>query len=532
MEHKKTVGSWIRVSTDFQVENDSPEHHEMRARLYAEAKGWNLKEVYRLDAVSGKSIMDHPETKRMLSDIKSGRITGLIFSKLARLARNTKELLEFAEIFRECNSDLISLAESIDTSTPAGRLFYTIFAALAEWERSEIAERVAASIPIRARMNKPLGGQAPYGYQWIDKELVIDEKEALIRKMMYELFIEHRRRGTVANLLNKQGFRTRKGSLFSDTTIERLLTDPMAKGQRRLNYTKSLGENKQWIYKPQEEWILMPCPAIISEEQWNECNRIIEEQAKPRKKPAKKPVHLFTGLLFCSCGQRMAIPSNSKKYVCTACRKSRIESNDLEDIYYQHLKSFLLTNEHLTTYLTKADETIEGKKEQIQTLTQELKKVRENMDKMLDLYMSGEIPKAGFSEKYNPMFERAQQIETSLPQVEAEIDFLKVQYLNSTHTQAEAQNLYDRWPQLPIEAKRTIVEQITDSITIGGEEIHIKFSYNPSLLGNDPDSQRNLTGSSPPATQSSPGNAPKNLPGKSRSSVLPTVAAILPAPAA
>lgn len=495
MEKQKIVGSWIRVSTDFQVENDSPEHHEMRARLYAEAKGWHLKEVYRLDAISGKSIMDQPETKRMLADIRSGRITGLIFSKLARLARNTKELLEFAEIFREANADLISLAESIDTSTPAGRLFYTVIAAMAQWEREEISSRVAASVPIRAKMNKPLGGQAQFGYRWVDKELVVDEDEAIARKLMYELFIEHKRKGTVAKVLNDKGFRTRNGSHFTDTTVERLLTDPMAKGQRRANYTKSLGENKQWVYKPQEEWVIMPCPAIISEELWNDCNRIIEEQAKPRKKPAKKPVHLFTNLLYCTCGSKMYIPSNSKKYVCTACRQSRIESNDLEDIYFQHLKSFLLTEQHLATYLSKADETIASKTDQLKTLNQELKKVREHMDKLLDLHLSGELVKEGFGNKYNPLNERAQQLATGLPQIEAEIDFLKMQTLNSSHLHSEAQSLYDRWPQLSIEAKRTIAEQITDSITIGGDEIHIKFSYNPSLLGIDPDSQHNLRGS-------------------------------------
>jgi len=58
--------------------------------------------VYRLDAVSGKAVMDHPTAKRMLGDIRSGAITGLMLSKLARLARNTKESLDFAEMFRAC----------------------------------------------------------------------------------------------------------------------------------------------------------------------------------------------------------------------------------------------------------------------------------------------------------------------------------------------------------------------------------------------------------------------------------------------
>src|SRR5258705_8565858 len=121
MQEKKNVGIWIRVSTTMQVQDESPEHHEKRARIYAEQRGWNVVTVYRLDALSGKSVLDYSETKRMLKDIQSNTISGIIFSKLARLARNTKELLQISEIFRERNADLISLAEAIDTSTPAGR---------------------------------------------------------------------------------------------------------------------------------------------------------------------------------------------------------------------------------------------------------------------------------------------------------------------------------------------------------------------------------------------------------------------------
>ncbi len=134
---------------------------------------------------------------------------------------------------------------------------------MAEWERAEIAERVAASLPIRAKMGKPLGGAAPFGYRWKGKELVIDQQEAPIRKMIYELFAEHKKKGLIAKKLNQMGHRTRNVSEFSDTTIGRLLHDSTAKGGRLANYTKSLGHGKKWVLKPESEWIQITYPAIV-----------------------------------------------------------------------------------------------------------------------------------------------------------------------------------------------------------------------------------------------------------------------------
>jgi len=475
----KNVGIWIRVSTEDQARGESPEHHEMRARYYAEAKGWKVKEVYHLEALSGKTVMGYPETQRMLSDIKRGHITGLIFSKLARLARNTKELLEFSEIFREYGADLISLQESIDTSTPAGRLFYTMIAAMAQWEREEIAERVAASIPIRAKLGKALGGQAPFGYQWIDKKLIPNEKEVPILKLLFELFREHTRKRTVARLLNEKGYRTRNGSKFSDSTVRRLLNDPTSKGQHRMNYTKSLGTNKKWEFKPKEDWIIMNVPPVVNEEVWNACNAILIEQEKVNKKPTKKAVHLFTGFAHCDCGGRMYVPSNSPKYICPKCR-NKIECADLETIFHEQLKAFVFSPDELLKAFEQTDIAIQEKQDLINNLEKESHKLSEEMDKLMRLYMDGEIPKEGFGKRYNPLDERKNQIDQQIPELQGELDFLKIQFLSKDEILSETQDLYSKWDNMDRDSKRKIIETITEKIIINSEEIQINLNYMPS----------------------------------------------------
>jgi site-specific DNA recombinase len=479
VEKQKIVGIWIRVSTEDQAKGESPEHHEKRARYYAESKGWTVKEVYHLEAVSGKSVMEHPETQRMLKDIKAGHITGIIFSKLARLARNTKELLEFAEIFRSCNADLISLQESIDTSSAAGRLFYTMIAAMAQWEREEIADRVAASVPIRAKLGKPLGGAAPYGYQWVDKKLVPDLKEVPVRKLMYDLFVEHRRMRTVARLLNQAGHRTRNGSLFSGNTVERLIRDPIAKGWRRANYTKSLGEGKNWVVKPQSEWVFTEVEPIVSEEMWVKCNGILEDQAKQRKRPARPTVHLFSGIVRCHCGAIMYVPSNSPKYICRKCR-NKIGVEDLEEVFREQLKTFLFSDEEIEGYFKNADKLIQEKDGLVRTLTDEAEKIRREMDRLVRMCMNNELPEEGFGRHYKPLEERLKQVEAELPQIQGGLDFLKIQYLSSDEILSEAKDLYSRWPNLTHAEKRSIVETITNQVIIGPDEVTIRLNYLPS----------------------------------------------------
>jgi site-specific DNA recombinase len=495
-EARKAVGIWIRVSTEDQVRGESPEHHEHRARHYAEAKGWAVRELYRLDAVSGKTVMASPEAKRMLADVRSGRITGLIFSKLARLARNTKELLEFSEIFRAEGADLISLQESIDTSSPAGRLFYTMIAAMAQWEREEIAERVAASIPIRAKLGKPLGGAAPFGYEWRDRKLVPHPVEGPIRRRIYELYIEHKRVKTVTRLMNEAGHRTRRGTPFNHTTVAWLLQDPTAKGLRRANYTRERSGTKGWEYKPAEDWVTSDVEPVVPEALWDEANAILEEGRDMLRRRGRPPIHSFAGRAYCTCGTKMYVHSKTPKYVCRKCL-TKVSVDDLETIFHEQLKGFLLSPEEIARHLEEANETVQAKQESLGALEAEGRQLAHDMDKTYLLYLADQIAPEGFGRIYRPLEERKRQIEDELPRLQAELDVLKIQLISQDDILAQARDIYARWPDFIPAERRRIVEAIVDRIEVGKEEVKIVLAHVPSLIGAKREENSRSSGGAP-----------------------------------
>lgn len=477
---KKKVGIWIRVSTEEQASGDSPEHHEKRAQMYAEVKGWEVSEVYLLLGVSGKSVINHPEAAKMLRDIQSKKITGLIFSKLARLSRDVRQLNDFAEAFKEYDADLISLDEAIDTSTPAGRLFYNIIASMAQWEREEIADRVAKSVEVRAKLGKQIGGEAPFGYRWINKKLELDKKEAPVRKLMYELFIKEKRKLKVAKLLNEKGYRTRKGGTFSDTTVDRLLKDPIAKGLRRTNYTREKKDGSTWEYKPKDEWIFAEAPRIISDEMWQQCQDIMNEVSGGRKKIRRNSVHLFTNVLHCECGGKMYMRPQSPRYVCKVC-KNKISPEDLEFIYQSQLKQIVFSEDEIKKQLASEQKELDDKKQLLQTLESDIQGLKKRIQDTMELYHAGELTKDTFKDYYRPLQEQLDQKETELETTQSNIDQLAIHTLSNKQVIHEAQSLHSLWPDLSNKDKKLIIEAITVKIIVGDQDMAITFNYLPAL---------------------------------------------------
>lgn len=477
------VGIWIRVSTEDQARGESPKNHEARARMYAELKGWTVVEMYDLSGVSGKSVSDHPEAQRMFADIASGKIKGLIFSKLARLARNTRELLDFSDFFEKHNANLVSLEESLDTSTPAGRLLYTVIGALAQWEREEISARVSASVPIRARQGKQTGGIGPFGYMWVEKQLVPNPKEVPIVRRAFELYLETGRLKTTCQRLTEEGLRARK-SEFHPRTLKKLLADPSSKGIRRANYTKSKGNKKSWCLKPEEDWVFVEIEPIVEEELWEKVNALLVKNALPfQKSVPREGKYLFSGSLVCSCGEKLYVmPYSGMKIPRYRCRSCWFKIN--EDVIEEHFMKALTTmtvspDELKAVSDYKAER--EEKEERLSLLKREVKTVDSKIDTLLDLVGDQTIDRATFTERFLPLKEQKEQILSEIPRLQAEIDISKANDLAKSFLLDRATTFASMWPILTHHEKRKLVEDLVERIEIGDRTLHFVFSYTPPL---------------------------------------------------
>jgi DNA invertase Pin-like site-specific DNA recombinase len=123
---------------------------------YCERRGWSVAEEYVDVGISG-SKEDRTELNRLMADAHRRRFDAVVVWKFDRFARSVSHLLRALETFKALGIDFVSLSEQVDTSTPTGKMVFTVLGAVAELERSLIAERVRAGIRNARAKGKRLG---------------------------------------------------------------------------------------------------------------------------------------------------------------------------------------------------------------------------------------------------------------------------------------------------------------------------------------------------------------------------------------
>jgi len=151
MNKKIKVAIYIRVSTGGQ----NTEGQESELKEYAKNRGWEVGRIYR-DKITGTTT-SRPGLSELMADAKKRRVNVVAVWRFDRFARSVSHLLQALETFRSVGIDFVSISEQVDTSTPTGKMVFTVLGAVAELERSLIAERVRMGLQNAVRRGKKLG---------------------------------------------------------------------------------------------------------------------------------------------------------------------------------------------------------------------------------------------------------------------------------------------------------------------------------------------------------------------------------------
>ena len=222
--HTMLAIGYVRVSTGQQAEEGvSLAAQAEKVRAMATVQGAELLEMI-IDGGESAKSMNRPGLKRALDMVMAGKVQALIVAKLDRLTRSVKDLCELLELFERRGVALISVAESLDTSSAAGRLVITIMGAVSQWEREAIGERTRDALQHKWRNGERVGN-IRYGFKLCADGIHVEAnpaKEEIVSRIHHLRKAGHTLRG-VADQLNRAGYRTRRGSQWRMEQVNRVL---------------------------------------------------------------------------------------------------------------------------------------------------------------------------------------------------------------------------------------------------------------------------------------------------------------------
>lgn len=364
---------YARVSTDEQVKGTSLAGQVERCRQAAAGRSWVIAGEFVDEGISG-SLSSRPQLDALVRLVEDGQVDAVVITKLDRIARSLRHLLELLDLFDQRHVTLVALDDPLDPSTASGRAMVHLRGVFAELERQLIRERTTEGQLRRVQAGGWPGGPAPYGYRLIANPsaggtiLAVDPDEAAVIRLAYKLIAEDGfSTGEAAEELRRLGAKPRRAPHWTFYNLRRLLID-------------GRGMSGQWPWRrarrngrTDADEITVEVPPILEP---IEHERLLAALATTSTQPQSRRFYLLRGRLTSPHGTRMqGVPARAgnRWYRCPhrsselppdadPCSCRRLHAPTVEEAVWGHVAALigdpsaleLLATEHESARSTHA----------------------------------------------------------------------------------------------------------------------------------------------------------------------------------
>lgn len=494
---------YTRVSVDERAETQTYstlDNQRDSCIAYIESQkslGWRVFKVYEDAGQSGGSL-NRTALRHLIEDIRKKRVQVVVVYKIDRLTRNHKDFYTLLEIFNEFDVKFVSTTQHFDTTSPAGRLLLHIMLEFAQFEREMAQERTYDKRFAMVKRGMWCGGIVPLGYDVKKKKLVINNEEAEIVRLCFELYPKLASMGKVAERLNETGYRTKKFFLkgnkaagstkFDKKKVSLILANPLYIGKMRFRDK----DGKEYLFDGEHK------PIIMDQKLWDSVQNILVNNRETHKTfKQNKYEMIFLGLVKCGeCGSTMTNSSKEKKgklylyYRCTAavikgkraCSVRTVAADELEEFLIDKFKELgenqKLLRKSIEKSNTLAKQGLAPLKRDKERTEAQLEKVNQELKQLIEFIKTQDMDK----KRARGIAKEMSDLEGSKEELEAEIHRIEtnMQHLNQHVIDADTfARLFREFPKVfetfSFDEKRNLILLLVKEVIYTPTRVKVLF---------------------------------------------------------
>lgn len=421
------VTFYARVSTDQDEQINSLENQvQYYTELIQSKPNWKFVPGYVDEGISGGSTKKRDNFNRMIRDAKAGMFDFIITKEISRFSRSTLDSIKYTQELLDYNVGVFFQNDNINTLDTDSEFRLVIMAGVAQDEIRKLSERLKFGFRQAIKNGHVLGNDKLYGYDKKDCVLTVNEEEAEIIRIIFDLY-GNQRLGTrtISKRLMELGYTSREGNAFNTLTIRHILENPKYKGWYCGNKSQSVDyRTKRNILLDESEWVTYPdssIPAIVPEELWNRANALYKRRREEMKSHSSglsfHNRYPYSAKIYCeehgTTFHRQVIQTKKgqqevwqckvyRSHGRAACSAPQIRSSDLDVILSDIFKKLVRDKEKiidsLVTVLTNIPKEVDYGKLRCQ-VENEMDDLERKKNRLLDLSIAGALTVEEFKER-------------------------------------------------------------------------------------------------------------------------------------